>query len=226
MPGAKKPVKFIDNWSESSWVSLVVKALRLGWPAGIEAARLRLAPSRVRDTLIVQVFEDIFPAVEELPAVLAECRAHQYAALCRRQTHHGRPGLTDLNLAINDLWADGTRRREAEAGRLYAEATRLGLWLAARAFADFDAWLTIKPTDAGATREIDPAPWSAMPAAMADLHTYEGKLLKAGETLLSGTAAGHRNLARLVQADGWAAVRRLVHAQHLTPPAAPAAANP
>src|SRR5215469_3835097 len=72
MAKTTKPVKFLDGWSESLWVSLAVKAVRIGWPAGLEAAAARLSKSKMKEVLTVQVFEDIFPAVSELLAGLDE----------------------------------------------------------------------------------------------------------------------------------------------------------
>ena len=40
-----KQQRFIDDWSESAWKSLVVKSLRMGWPIGLEQAAGRLSRS-------------------------------------------------------------------------------------------------------------------------------------------------------------------------------------
>jgi hypothetical protein len=85
-----RPIKFVDGFSESLWKSLVVKALRIGWVAGIEAAAQRLAPSTIQATLLCGIFEDVFPAVSELTDALAEVRRKAFEALCQRETHHGR----------------------------------------------------------------------------------------------------------------------------------------
>ena len=54
-------VVFVDGFSESLWVSLAVKAVRIGWPAGLVEAQKRLGKTRVKDVLVTQVFEDIYP---------------------------------------------------------------------------------------------------------------------------------------------------------------------
>lgn len=49
-------VKDMRGLSESAWVSLAVKALRMGWPNGIRAAVARLNPSKVRSLAICGLF--------------------------------------------------------------------------------------------------------------------------------------------------------------------------
>jgi hypothetical protein len=214
----QQELRLVDGWSEGLWVSLPVKAVRIGWPVGIAEAARHLPPSRVRDTLIVQLFEDVFPAASELAAPIAECRDRKWEALCRRQTHHGRPGLTEAILAVNEQWARRQRSRDTEGmmARLYGEARKYGRWLQSRAFADFDSWLLIQPEDAGQVRYLDPTPFTGMPTAVADLYTHEGKALRAGVTLLSGTIEQHRELARRVRAEGgWHGVRAETHHEYL-----------
>jgi hypothetical protein len=221
MATSKKPVKFIEQWSESVWISLVVKALRLGWPAGIREGARHLSPSRVRDALIVQVFEDIFPAVDELNTCLFECRQHSHDALCQRQTCHGRIGLTEACKPVVMEWVHRRRDVSSEGARLFAAARQYKLFLPRRALSEFDAWLMVQPQDSGQKRDLDLTPWQGMPDDIIDLHTYEGKRDKKGVTLLSGTEPQHLVLAQLVQTRGWPSLRAEVHSRIAPPPLPP-----
>src|SRR5262249_56880639 len=45
-----KEVKYVDGFSEGMWTSLAVKAVRLGWAAGLEGAVERLGESKGQPT--------------------------------------------------------------------------------------------------------------------------------------------------------------------------------
>ena len=66
--------------------------------------------------------------------------------------------------------------------------------------------------EATGTRDVDPLPWGAMPAAMADGHTPEGKAAGRKVLVLSGHYDNHLVLARRVAAEGWDLIRKEVHA--------------
>lgn len=215
---ATKEIKFVDGWSESCWVSLAVKALRLGWPVGLEEAAKRLGKNRMKQTLLVQVFEDIFPAPQELSAILDEIRRLDYRALCRRDTCHNLPGIIEAAKDVVLEWVHGKRKREDHQERLWAEARKYGIWLLPRALSEFDGWLAVKDQiPAGRVRAIDETTWSGMPAACVDQHTVEGRWKRAGSTLLSGTEEQHLRIGRIVQEQGWRALREPVHASHIEP---------
>jgi hypothetical protein len=74
--------RVVDGWSESAWKSLTVKSLRIGWPEGLRQAEQRLTRSTVQMLLLASVFEDVFPAREELQEVVAEVKAREWDALC------------------------------------------------------------------------------------------------------------------------------------------------
>ncbi len=205
--------KLIDGFSPSAWKSLAIKSLRMGWPGGMRAAAERLAPSAMEVLLICGVFEDIFPAGAELAAVRAEIEARDYERLCLRQTHHGR-GYTD---AFCDLEPEAMDAAHSERAGLWAEAQRLELWLPGRAMNCFWTWLKLAPSDVRAQRAWDLTAWTGMPTAMLDSHTYEGKVGRTPVTVLSGHYFNHRRLARRVEADGWAPIRRQVHAERAAP---------
>ncbi len=197
-----------DGFTTGLWTSCAVKSLRIGWPAGLQEAQTHLAPSSFKGTLVCGVFEDVFPAVGELEQVVAEVNALDLAALCSRDTHHGR-GLTDRFCELEDeakheaaVDAEDIRRRARERG--------VPWFLTPRALNVAWTWMEIEPQEGG-TRTPDETPWSRMPAAMADMHTPEGRERGAFVTLLSGTYRQHARLAGLVAAEGWEGVRQRVH---------------
>ncbi len=57
-------LKVIDGVSESLWKSVAIKSLRMGWPAGIEAAHARLSGTVFADMIVGTVYEDVFPTLE------------------------------------------------------------------------------------------------------------------------------------------------------------------
>lgn len=220
-----KPVRLIEGYSEQLWTSVAVKALRIGWPEGLRQAQKRLGAAKLRSVLTVQIFEDIFPTAEELPAVIDEARRLDYDAICARQTHHGIPGLTDAENNVYDQLETDRRWKYTQQARLVAEARRLGFYLESRAYGDFHCWLELMagddafdvPSD-NRYRTVDGSAWQGIPTACMDKHTPEARDV---ETFLSGTAAGHRNLARWVQAAGWDDVRQHTHASILPAPEQP-----
>lgn len=205
----------IDGWSKSLWKSLAVKSLRMGWPAGLEAAERALNPSTLRSLLTCGVFEDTFPATGEIDAVLEAVDGNEYERLCRWETHHGR-GYTDRFCDLEDEAVRAARQRGVE---IFPRARELGIWIPPRALNCFWTWLKVEPSRGG-TREIDPRPFEVIPRAMADGHTYEGKHLNQKVTVLSGHYQQHRSLGRRVLEEGWSRIREEVHGDLLPPPPA------
>lgn len=200
---------FTDGFSESAWKSLVVKSVRMGWPAGLDEAARRLTRSKIQYLLLTSVFEDIFPAIEDLERVFAEARALDFPALCRHQTHHAR-GYTPEFCRLEE---PATRAAATERPAIWAEARKRGLWLPNRALNTFWTWLEIRPTDAGVRRRVDKAPWAGMPPAILDGHTYEGRRDRVVATVLSGDYNTHGELGKRVRRHGWGPIRREVHAE-------------
>lgn len=206
----------IDGWSESLWKSLAVKSLRMGWPAGLEAAERALNPSTLRTLLTCGVFEDTFPATGEIEEVLEAVAENDYERLCRWETHHGR----DYTERFCDLEDKAVRAAREEGGEIFPKARELGIWVPPRSLNCFWTWLELEPSRGG-TREIDPRPFEAIPRAMADGHTYEGKYLDQKLTILSGHYHNHRVLGeRVAMAKGWSGIREEVHADLLPAPPA------
>lgn len=206
----KKPPTFIDGYSESLWKSLAVKSLRMGWPAGLQAAAIRLPKSVIAAQLWVGLFEDVFPAVDEIAAAGKEIKGQQWDALCSRQTHHGRPGVTAA-------WGEPNMRARAFAAietlegkqSLWGEAKKLGIWLPRRSLLNFYKWVDVQPKDSGARRPLCQSLFAGMPACMADAHTFEGKARQTEVTLLSGHFENHLALAERVARDGgWELIRQ------------------
>lgn len=196
-----------DGFSESAWKSLAVKSLRIGWPEGIKQAAARLSASTVKALLRCGVFEDTFPALTEVAATNAEASRLDLAALCARETHHGR-GYTDAfcNLEHEAMEASRTKREA-----LYGDAQKLGLRLPPRALNCFYTWMKLHPTDTGTRRQIDDATWRGMPNLMLDGHTLEGRRLGNRLTLLSGHYDQHRVIGQRVMREGWGLIRAEVH---------------
>ena len=212
-PRRRRPAVFLDGFSESAWKSLLVKGLRMGWPAGMSEAASRLAKSTAGAMLICSIFEDVFPAIDELSQVIAEVKWRQFEKLCRRQTHHGR-GYTGR---FCELEAEAVHAAEHRKAELWAAARERKLWLPPRSLNCWYTWLIIQPADAGQERTIDATPWAGMPTAILDGHTYEGKETGRKQTILSGHYEQHLRIAGIVAGEGWEPIRREVHGQHARP---------
>lgn len=217
--GYRSPLVMIEGVSESTWKSLVVKALRAGWPAGLVAARQRLTGAKMRDLLFVGLYEDVWPTAEELPQAIAEIKREDYEALCRRETLHGR-GYADrfCDMADEAVQAAGSQKRGIvgkKVNHLRELSKRVGTPLWSRGLNCLYTWQQVAPADSGVRRAIDPAPFRGVPAVMADSHTYEGKRRGTQMTILSGHYEQHREIGRLVMAHGWGPIREAMHAELL-----------
>ena len=201
------PVKMIDGYSESLWKSVVVKSLRIGWPAGLEEASRRLNKSTMKSLLTCGLFEDVFPPEEELQEAMDEINRFDFEALCARETHHGQ-GLADRFCDLEDEAVYAARNRKPD---IWAVAKEYGIWLPPRALNVFYTWYKLRSNIVGGKREIDPTPFTAIPQVMADSHTYEGKKMGQAITLLSGHYSQHRKIGQLVQKKGWDWIRKMVH---------------
>lgn len=202
-----KAPRMIDGYSESLWKSVVVKSLRIGWPAGLEEASRRLNKSTMKSLLICGLFEDVFPPEEELRKAMDEVERFDFEALCARETHHGQ-GLTDKFCDLEDEAVYAARNRKSE---IWAVAKKYGIWLPPRALNVFYTWYKLKDEITGGLRRVDRTPWQGIPKVMADSHTYEGKRMGQNITLLSGHYSQHREIGRLVQEKGWQWIRDKVH---------------
>jgi len=203
--------KDLRGLSESAWVSLAIKALRMGWPNGIRAAIERLNPSRVKGLLTCGLFEDVFPAMDDIRACVAHVKAGEWEQLCRYDTHHGR-GYTEQFCDMEGE-AVAASRDMRQVDRLIEVCKSLGVYMRARGMNCLYTWDKMKP-QLGGERTTDHTPFLEMPLAMLDMHTLEGKTGAAGGrrvTILSGSYAQHRELGHLVLARGWADLRGMVH---------------
>ncbi len=201
------PQKELGLYSRSAWVSLAVKSLRLGWPAGLRQAAPHLTKSYLQDVLICGLLEDVFPPESEIGDAVDEVVRLDYDALCIRETHHGR-GYTERFCNMETV---ATKAARQEAVLLRGHARALGFWLPRRSLNCFYTWTHIAPDDPGQRRTADTAPWTAMPTAVLDHHTKEGKKAKRDRTIISGDYDCHRELGILVAEHGWEYVRDSVH---------------
>ncbi len=199
--------EYIEGFSKSAWKSLAVKALRLGWVQGLERACCNLGKSEMKPILICGLFEDTFPAINELPQVLEEVRRLDFVALCERETHHGR-GLTPR---FCELAPEAKAAAQNKVGELFDAGKRHNIWLSKRALNVWWTWLEMAPLDTGRKRIPDMTEWSGMPRAVVDAHTFEGKVADVGATILSGHYHKHLELSQHVEAHGWEWVREQVH---------------
>jgi len=190
------------------WVSLGVKALRIGWPEGLRMTEQMVGKSRMRHILTCGLYEDVFPAMGEHEEAWKEIGRLDYEALCRRETHHGR-GLTAKFCGMADEAMKAARER---GPWIYKEASKHSIWLPPRAYNCFYTWLKMAPDLIGVRREIDKTKWAGVPAAVVDGHTREGRDLGRRITILSGHYENHLKLGQMVGKIGWAKVRKMVHA--------------
>jgi len=206
--------KKIDGYSESAWISLAVKSVRLGWPEGIRQAALRLSESALRSTIEIQIMEDIYPPASELPKILELIKKHEWEAICAYDTHHGRNFTLQAEKACDEM------HRKLKAGVIkYKDAEELAKIRGfasprPRLYGDLLAWDSFRK--AGQipemkNRPIDESVWIGMPTAMLDQHTIEGSQAQRRDTILSGSSKGHLNLANMVKKIGWTGVRKIVH---------------
>lgn len=210
----KRPeVKLIDGYTESVWKSLAVKSIRMGWPAGYRAAILRLSPGIGRAIAWGQVYEDIFPAIADMNEVGLEIHRGDWDALCARETHHGR-GLTQRFFDLRRQACARTDDPEWQRSQ-YAHLKQVAPQASAapRVLNCVWTWLAIAPADAGIKRAIDSRPFTGMLEDAIDGHTYEGKITKRHTTLLSGSYEQHLEISKIVEAEGWDAIRTSTHSR-------------
>lgn len=193
--------------SKSLWKSVVVKSLRMGWPAGLDAALVALSPSVVKGLLWSGVFEDVFPLPSELEDVAREIVALDFEALCSRETHHGQ----GLSSQFCDLKDEATNLGADDYSRLHAIAKGYGVKVPWGGANCFWTWVRLSEDIVGGKREVDTTPFRGIPLSMADGHTKEGCELGQRCTVLSGFYHQHRRLGEVVQEGGWEAVRSEVH---------------
>lgn len=211
--GRRKALSFVDGYSESAWKSLAVKSLRIGWPAGMQAAFDRLGRSTMGSLLVCGVFEDVFPSMCKLDYVMSLAKSFDFGGLCRVETHHGR-GLTDEFCDMESEAVDAARTRREE---IWAHAKGRKVWLPIRSLNCYYTWMRMSPSDGLVLRDADPTEWAGMPAVMLDGHTYEGKGMGSRTTILSGSYQQHRRIGDEVVRDGWGGIREAVHKSTLEP---------
>ena len=208
----RNPSVMIDGLSLSCWKSLVVKALRVGWSPGIEAAAARIPPATMRDLLFVGIYEDVWPSLKELPDVVDEIKRGDYESLCLRETLHGRGYAT---VFFEDRQEAMGAVNGIESDRLRDLSRRLDTPLWKRGLNCLYTWDKVQP---GKTkfRSIDTTPFKGMPLCVADSHTFEGKKAGVYMTVLSGHYEQHYEIGKIVMQDGWGPIREEMHAAFLT----------
>lgn len=200
--------------SDHLWRSVVVKAVRIGWPAALEAAARHLSKSEMKRVILIQYFEDIFPHPDEVHDLELAVAEQDYHKVCTYETHHGKRWTEKIHTFSK---AESEPLSDRNPERIKKTAMReYGWWINARGYADFWSWHRLKEElPFGARREVDATPWEGVPSCMADMHCGEGRIVGNYETMLSGTWDIHRKLGRMVPEVGWEVVRNKVHAQRL-----------
>ena len=207
---ARKEYLVIDGMSESIWKSMVVKALRIGWVEGLQAAAERLPRSTMDGLLVCGLFEDLFPAgLRELEMEYQEIRRQDYEALCAHETHHGRGYAPVFFNMAGEAMAN--RMLATNFTAQIAQETSLK-WINPRVFNCVYTWGRIAPKDEGVLRDPFHHPFTGVPMSVVDSHTLEGKRSGAGMTILSGHYENHLRLHR-VFTEGWGWVRDQVAAE-------------
>ena len=112
----RKPVKFIEGFSESAWKSLVVKSLRMGWPGGLAVYPAHYASSAERrhDNSVGGTFQALCRDNEPLGITDAGsfkewvlARTGKFPAVYRR--------IKAINLGLETI--DDVEAEELEAGK-------------------------------------------------------------------------------------------------------------
>lgn len=194
---AKKEVKYKEGYTDSTWKSLAIKAVRVGWPQGIKKARDVLGKSKIRGVLIGQLFEDTFPVnYQGIDQAIDFIEKEDYVSLCRIATHHTRgfynygDWIWYVDLFVK--WKDLSFQHEKESWRMlqYLRSnTNIG-YVTPRVLCCIWLWFKINPQNGG-ERSILDKPYTGMPNNVMDMHTYEGKVKGQKLTLLSGLWENH-----------------------------------
>jgi hypothetical protein len=190
------------QYSESAWKSLVVKAIRIGWPSAVYAAEKELGRSKVSGVVWVQVWEDIFPAPEDLPELSAAISAGDWDAVCRWETHHGRQGITDRWFSFKE-WGLNEAALRPEIIRSVMRDSYGVTVMPPRGLHCAAIWLRMEDElrGTGRKREVLEVEFDGrIPTAVLDLHTYERVCVV---SMLSGLWERHVELANFVQRWGW-----------------------
>ncbi len=192
------------DFTKSDYKSLLVKSIRIGWLGGVEEAIKHLSRSDVKSIFITQLFEDVFPSIEELEIFVREIENENYEWILMEDTHHGK-GLTGRFYELKD------QAMAKEYKQMLAIAkSRFNLFITPRATNVFWTWLTIKPK-ISKKRTISKEKFVAMPKAVLDCHTSSCSVFNLRRvSILSGTYENHLKLAELVQQNGWEYVRNIV----------------
>jgi len=196
--------QYIDGVSEGLWKSCAIKAIRVSWLPGVEAASKRLSQTVMRSVALVQLFEDTLPAVQDIEDCLKAIEAKDWDKYLRYDTHHGRgysDRFADLKDEANNIAKTAPSEPLTKARNVYPPLPDLP----PRAMNVLYVWATIRP-DRGGFRPVDTSPFRGIPVSSCDKHTTEG--YTRGYTWLSGSWENHRALGRLVQDKGWKYVQK------------------
>lgn len=215
MAKEKRPIKYIEGYSESLWKSLVVKSIRMGWINGLVEAEKRLPKSTIQRFLISGIFEDLWPHPSEIWAAIDMANRGDYAGLLSIDPHHGK-GLSETycnyHPTSDEYWYNN---REFIFEKLKENLP--GLYVPTNSLGNALNWMVHKHLIPQKSRTLDETPFRGIPPAFADQHTPEGWERKTPFTLLCGHPKSHRMLGSQVQKIGWDGIRRQVHSEGILP---------
>lgn len=192
-------------------ISMLIKSIRIGWPAGMDAALEILNDGLTKAICWAQVFEDIYPAADELKEVGDEIERLDFTALCARQSHHGQPKeVTKGWYANKDAAFPGDKVVQ------YVKSFDSRAKLSPRVMQCAYCWSTSGGGWPGLKRPVDETPWKGCPSVMLDMHaSWAGK--RGRFTILSGTWEQHVQISDWVHEKGWEFVRSKVHGSGIVP---------
>ncbi len=194
--------------ARSLYASVVVKSIRIGWVNGLINSIPILGESVIKSMMWAQLYEDVFPAFDELEEIGKEIEQLDFEAYCMRQTHHGVPKETQ-HIFYN---YQETREEDypfkvvySRVKQIYSKAVvspRVA-WIAG-------IWLDMGGGAGGLKRTIDDHPFKGVPTACYDMHVKMNGI-RGRQTILSGTFEQHLEISKVVLSRGWDYLRELVH---------------
>lgn len=210
MDTKKKTYRIIGGYSESTWKSLVVKSLRVGWVDGLNAASEALAPSTMKSILTNGLFEDVFPTRwEEFNECLELIDKKDYVALCQFQTHHGRDYTRKFCAMAEEACGIGKFKGYDIMQEIKANSPLR--FLSQNIYNCIYTWYKINPQDKNVKRIEFRMPFNGIPECVMDSHTYEGKMNKYKPmNFLSGHYENHEIMGKNVMKYGWDYYRQML----------------
>jgi hypothetical protein len=194
-------------FSNSLLKSLLVKSIRIGWFEGCKFAIENLPKSTSESVFITQLFEDVFPAVEELKQfyylVKDAVNGNNEALfeLLKENTHHGK-GFTFLMIDYFKVCKQASY--DFEYQYFY---DNFQIKIPPRASEWAFIYRKMSPTLKNCKRDVLFKKFEGIPLAIIDKHTIESKEINQYKSFLSGFFDIHLQIAKEVVKNGWKNIR-------------------